>query len=501
MESKAKIRRLYFIKEYSINQIMRECHVSRNTVRTIIRSDDISSNYQRKNQFKPKLGKFKNLLDDWLESDHKLARKQRRNAMRYYTQLSEEQGYDGAYDSVQRYVKDWRQTHKEKLDAFIPLVFAPGEAYQFDWSDEIVQLGGIDYRLKVAQFKLCYSRKFIVIAYFRETQDMLFDAHNRAFVFFGGQTLRGIYDNMKTAVDSVFLGKERNFNRRFLSLMDHYLIEPTACNPAAGWEKGRIERQVDNIRNWLFLPKLKFNNIDELNQHLEQKCIELAEQRKHTEIKDKTIQEMYEVEKSHLKILTNPYDGYGETACKVSSTSLVTFDRNRYSVECAYANKAVSVKSYANRIEIVCNAQVIGSHHRYFGRDKTAFDPFHYLPLLERKPGALRNGAPFERWDLPVSIREVKEILLKRKGGDKECAEVLCAMSEHGVDAVQVACELALEDKVVTRDYILNALNRLRPSAKPQTIKTPDTLKLKVEPLANCQQYNQLLVGTSNVIH
>lgn len=480
---------------------MRECHVSRNTVRNIIRAEDIASGYNRTTQPKPKLGKFKTLLDDWLESDHKLARKQRRNAMRYYKQLLEDHHYEGAYDSVQRYVKDWRQVHKEKLDAFIPLVFSPGEAYQFDWSEEVVQLGGVEYRLKVAQFKLCYSRKFIVIAYFRETQEMLFDAHNRAFIFFGGQTLRGIYDNMKTAVDVVFMGKERNFNRKFLSLMNHYLIEPTACNPAAGWEKGRIERQVDNVRNWIFLPKLKFNNIHQLNQHLQDKCTEIAEQRKHPDEKDKTIQQMYEIEALNLNKLIHPYEGYAETACKASSTSLVTFDRNRYSVECAYANKAVSVKSYPDKIEIVCNAQIIGSHPRHYGRDKTLFNPFHYLPLLERKPGALRNGAPFDGWKLPTAILAVKDILMKRKGGDKECAEVFCAMSGHGIDAVQVACELALEDKVVTRDYILNALNRLRPSTKPETIITPATLKLKVEPIANCNQYNQLLRGGYNVIH
>ena len=501
MESKAKIRRLYFVKKYSINQIIRECNISKNTVRKIIRSEHIGDVYERKNQYEPKLGEFRELLDSWLESDHKLPRKQRRNAMRYYSQLSSDYGYKGAYDSVQRYVKIYRQQNKEKLNAFIPLIFAPGEALQFDWSDEIVQLGGIDCRLKIAQFKLCYSRKFIVIAYFRETQEMLFDAHNRAFNFFGGQTLRAIYDNMKTAVDTVFIGKERDFNRKFLLLMDHYLLEPTACSPAAGWEKGRVERQVDYLRNWIFLPKLKFDNINELNKYLEEKCISLSQEKKHPDFRDKTIQEMFAVEVLHLRKLIKPYIGYGEIACKVSSTSLVTFDRNCYSVECSYANKMVIVQSYPEKIEIVCNGQSIGSHIRHYEQNKTTFDAFHYLPLLERKPGALRNGAPFAEWELPVAISKVKAILMKRKGGDKECAEILCSMRVYGIDAVEVACELAVDDQVITRDYILNALNRLRVSASPEAIETPDTLKLNIEPTANCDKYNELLTRISNVIH
>ncbi len=82
------------------------------------------------------------------------------------------------------------------------------------------------------------------LAYPRETQEMLFDAHARAFAFFGGVPTRGIYDNMKTAMTSVFTGKERVFNRRFLVMASHYMVEPTACSPAAGWEKGQVENQV-----------------------------------------------------------------------------------------------------------------------------------------------------------------------------------------------------------------------------------------------------------------
>src|SRR3546814_6053744 len=120
-------------------------------------------------------------------------------------------------------------------------------------------------RVKVAHMRLCDSRAPYVRASPREGQEMLFDAHARAFAFFGGVPRRGIYDNMKTAVTAVFTGKERVFNRRFLIMTDHYMVEPTACSPAAGWEKGQVEQQVHTIRGRFFQPRLRFASLAELN--------------------------------------------------------------------------------------------------------------------------------------------------------------------------------------------------------------------------------------------
>ena len=123
--------------------------------------------------------------------------------------------------------------------AYVPLSFAPGEAFQFDWSHEIVVLSGVTTIVKVAHVRLCHSRMLFVRAYPRETQEMVFDAHDRAFAFFRGACQRGIYDNMKTAVEAVFVGKDRLYNRRFLQMCSHYLVDPVACTPASGWEKGK----------------------------------------------------------------------------------------------------------------------------------------------------------------------------------------------------------------------------------------------------------------------
>ena len=499
METETKIRRMYFVTKLTIKDISRQLKLSRNTIRRAIRAKCAGETYQRQSSSEPKMGPFKSILEKWLSEDHKLPRKERRNATGYFSELKS-QGYQGAYDSVQRIVKHWRLTHKESLAAFIPLSFSPGEAYQFDWSTETIELDGIVKKLKVAQFRLCYSRKFFLVAYSNEKQEMLFDAHNRAFVFFDGLCTRGIYDNMKTAVVTASMKKEPVFNKRFLLMMDHYLIEPTACNPSSGWEKGQVENQVDNIRGWVFKPRLKFKNLIELNVYLHNKCQELAKKHAHPEMKQKKIEEVFTEEKSHLRQLPDLFDCYSERSALVSSTCLVTFDKNRYSVDCYYANKTVSVRVYATSIQVFFDNKNIASHTREFSSNKTISSPWHYLSLLDRKPGALRNGLPFKDWELPAPILDVKNILMKRKGGDRECVDILLGMREHGIEAVTVACELALTDKVISRDYIVNALNRLKLNSNPESIETPDGLKLKQEPTSNCSHYNSLLQESQDAI-
>jgi len=143
--------------------------------------------------------------------------------------------------------------------------------------------------IKVAHVRLCHSRMPFVRAYPRESQEMVFDAHARAFEFFRGACTRGIYDNMKTAVEAVFIGKDRQFNRRFLQMCGHYLVEPTACTPASGWEKGQVENQIGNLRERLFTPRLRVTSYEELNAWLLDRCVAYAKANRHPEVTDRTI--------------------------------------------------------------------------------------------------------------------------------------------------------------------------------------------------------------------
>src|SRR5712671_7128258 len=239
VETIGRIRREHRIKSKSIKEIARDLKVSRNTVRKVLRSGATSFEYMRVVQPRPKLGAWHGDLDRMLSDNETRAARERLTLIRVFEELRG-LGYQGSYDAVRRYAKRWRVEHgAATAEAYVPLSFAPGEAYQFDWSHEVVLINGTTVTVKLAHVRLCHSRMLFVRAYPRETQEMVFDAHSRAFAFFKGTCTRGIYDNMKTAVETVFIGKDRQYNRRFLRMCGHYLIEPTACTPAAGWEKGQ----------------------------------------------------------------------------------------------------------------------------------------------------------------------------------------------------------------------------------------------------------------------
>jgi transposase len=275
MESFVKLRRRHLVKKESISHIARDLNLSRNTVKKYLKAEEEPA-YQRSQQPCPKLGAHRQQLETWLEQDSQRPKAQRRTARRLYEDLQRE-GYAGAYDSVQRYVKDWKsQASTAACDAYVPLSFPPGETAQFDWSHEQVELGGVVQTIKLAHFRLTHSRQLFLAAYPRETQEMVFDAHNRAFAFFGGVPERMVYDNPKTIVQAILTGMERQFNRRFLALANHYLFEPVACTPASGWEKGQVENQVGNVREWLFTPRPSFADFSALNAWLEDRCRELA---------------------------------------------------------------------------------------------------------------------------------------------------------------------------------------------------------------------------------
>jgi transposase len=251
VEAIARIRFEHFQNGEGIKRIARELGIARDTVRKVLRSGATEFTYRRTVQPQPKLGAWVSVLTEILEAEAKLPKRERRSTHRLFEELRG-RGYDGAHDSVHRFVKAWREGRsQEPMQAFIPLRFDPGEAYQFDWSHEAIEFAGVPLTVKVAQMRLAYSRMPFVCAYFRETQEMVFDAHDRAFAFYGGACRRGIYDNIRTAVETVFVGRARAYNRRFLQLCSHHLVEPVACTPAAGWEKGQVENQVGTMRDLL----------------------------------------------------------------------------------------------------------------------------------------------------------------------------------------------------------------------------------------------------------
>jgi transposase len=492
VETIAKIRRAYFVQGKSIKAICRELRVSRKVVRKVLRSGATEFSYERAVQPLPRIGPWKADLDRILSGNEAKPARERLTLIRVFEELRS-LGYEGGYDAVRRYARVWQHERSASTaDAYVPLTFAPGEAYQFDWSHEVVLINGTTVIVKVAHMRLCHSRMPFVRAYPRESQEMVFDAHDRAFAFFKGACTRGIYDNMKTAVETIFVGRERAYNRRFLQMCGHYLVDPVACTPASGWEKGQVENQVGNIRERFFAPRLRVKNYEELNTWLLDQCLAYAKAHRHPEFRERTVWEVFEEERPSLVPYAGRFDGFHAVPASVSKTCLVRFDNNKYSVAASAVGRPVEIRAYADRIELRQDGRLVGEHARSFGRDQAIFNPWHYVPVLARKPGALRNGAPFKDWVLPAAMERVRRKLAGVKDGDRQMVKILTTVLSDGLPAVEAACAEALRENVHSADIILNILARRREAAKPITIMTPEALRLRHEPVADCSRYDSL---------
>ena len=481
VETIGRIRREHFIHGKSIKEIARDLRLSRNTVRKVLRPDETSFSYERQVQPRPKLGRWKEQLDRLLAANVEAPARERLTLIRIFEELRA-LGYDGGYDAIRRYARSWAKTNASATaDAFVPLTFAPGEAYQFDWSHEIVVMDGVTTIVKVAHLRLCHSRMMFVRV-----------AHERAFAFFKGACGRGIYDNMKTAVETIFVGKDRQYNRRFLQMCSHHLVEPVACTPASGWEKGQVENQVGLVRERFFTPRLRFKSYDELNAWLMDKCIAWAKAHPHPEQPDRTIWEVFEEERPKLIPYRGRFDGFHALPASVSKTCLVRFDNNKYSVSASAVGRPVDIHAYAERVVIRQDGRIVAEHPRRYGRGATVYDPWHYVPVLARKPGALRNGAPFKDWVLPTALDRVRRKLAGSDDGDRQMVKILAAVLTDGLPAVEAACLQALSEGVHSADVVINILARQRDPGPAATILTPDALRLRHAPIADCARYDQL---------
>ena len=494
MESVMKVRRLILVEGRSIRSVSKSTGLSRNTLRKYLREDSPPSYQRTQPPTLHKLKDFEALLSQWYEHDLKRPKRERRTAQKLYEQLIPE-GYKGSYSPVARFIKKLKSAASSPQKAYIPLQFDAGDAMQFDWSMEVVVLGGVEQKIKVAHFRLSHSRKPFIKACPCETQEMLLDAFNCALDFYQGVPQRVLIDNPKTMVVRIGKGKERDFHPRFLAMLNHYVIEPVACTPASGWEKGQVESQVHYLRNQLFKPQLHFDDLTSLNQHLTLCCDALGK-KSHPQYKDLSVNEAFVQEQPSLRPLGRLFDGYVEKTVQVSSTCLVPYLSNHYSVPASYARQRVSLRTYAEQVVVVADDKVIATHQRSFNKHDYCFEPWHYVPLLKQKPGALRNGAPFTQWDLPKPLQTLKTAYLQRQGGDREFVDLLLLIPVHGIELVTLACEQALKEKLHHLAAIINVINRLK---EPNIEDIPDHLcfpQLQVLPEANCARYEQLMRGT-----
>ena len=417
-----RVRRAVMVDGMSMREAARTFGLHRDTVRKML-AYSVPPGYRRQiPPRRPKLEPFTGVIDRILEDDLARPRKQRHTAKRIFERLRDEYGFDGGYTTVKDYVREHRRQTREM---FVPLSHAPGHA-QCDFGEALVVIGGVERKAHCFVIDLPHSDGCFVKAYPAETTEAFLDGHVSAFSFLGGVPRSILYDNTKLAVAKILGDGRRQRTRAFTELQSHYLFEDRFGRPGKGNDKGKVEGLVGYARRNFLVPVPSFESFDALNAYLERRCLERtdAQLRGHTE----TIGQRMERDLDALLPLPPAaYDACEKQAGRVSSLSLVRYKTNDYSVPVAYGYRDVLVRGYVDEVVIGCGSEVIARHIRSYERDDFVYDPIHYLPLLERKSGALDQAAPLQGWALPEEFGTLRRLLESRMGrrGKREYVQVL----------------------------------------------------------------------------
>ena len=450
-----RIRRAVMVEWMSIREASRTFGLHRNTVSKML-AYSVPPGYRRQTPpRKPKLESFTGIIDRILDADHDVPKKQRHTAKRIFERLRDEYGFDGGYTIVKDYVREHlRQTR----EMFVPLSHPPGHA-QCDFGEALVVIGGVQRKAHCFVLDLPHSDGCYVKAYPAETTEGFLDGHVSAFAFLGGVPQSILYDNTRLAVARILGDGRRQRTRAFTGLQSHYLFDDRFGRPGKGNDKGKVEGLVGYARRNFLVPIPSFESFDALNAYLERCCLERvdAQLRGHTESIGQRMERDLEA------LLPLPAVHYGaceKQAGRVSSLSLVRYKTNEYSVPVAYGHRDVLVKGYVDEVVISCGAEVIARHPRSYERDDFVYDPIHYLPLLERKPGALEQAAPLRGWELPEEFGTLRRLLESRMGrrGKREYVQVLRLLETFSQQDVADAVKDALRLGALSFDAVKHLL-------------------------------------------
>ena len=499
VEEREQIRRAYYVDGKSVRQIARELGHSRRTVRQAIESAEPGEYTLRVPRPAPVLGPYKASLDRLLEENQHLPRKQRYTSHKMYLALCGE-GYTGSEPTVRRYVGQQRQDKKRTV--YLPLEFDPGTDAQVDWGEGDVILAGEQISVQLFLMRLCYSRRVFVMAFPAQKQETFFEGHVQAFHFFQGIPARISYDNLKTAVLRVLEGHTRQEQQAFITFRSHYLFESNFCTPGEGHEKGGVEHSVGFDRRNFLVPLPNVASYDELNAHLLACC--LADDQRQVTGQPTTIGEAWRMEQPQLR----PLPAKDFECCVTDSVSLnpysqVVFATNRYSVPTDQAYRALTLKAYPFRVEVLHGEEVIARHSRCYGRGQDVLDPLHYLPLLEQRPGAFHHAKPLRRWraDWPPVYEELlAHLTAKSQAGQgfREFVRILSLHRAHPAEQVEQAIRLALQSGCAHWEGVRLCLHQLQhptPSLPVLDLShQPQLDGIGTQPL-DLGRYDQLLSG------
>jgi transposase len=454
---------MYSVDLYS--RVRRACHVDgmnksaagrlfgidRKTVAKILKHS-VPPGYRRATPpLRPKLDPFIPVIDQILEDDKRVIKKQRHTAKRIFERLRDEHGFAGGITIVTDYV---REKQRRTREVFVPLSHTPGHA-QVDFGESLGVIGGVERKLHYFAMSLPHSDAFFMKAYPAETTEAFCDGHNAGFAFFGGVPLSMLYDNTVIAVAKILGDGKRVRTRTFSELQSHYLFEDRFGRPGKGNDKGNVEGVIGYGRRNFLVPAPRFDSFDDLNAWLEARCLKRQDDivRGHSDpIGERLMRDL-----DALMVLPQtPYDACEKVSTRATSISMVRYRNNDYSVPTAFAHHEVQVRGYVHEVVIGCGAEVIARHRRSYEKADMVFDPMHYLPLLEQKVGALDQAAPLQGWDLPEEFATLRRLLEARMGkpGKREYVQVLRLLETFEMGHVHGAIRQALDLGAIGYDAV-----------------------------------------------
>lgn len=441
VEVYAAVRRFVFIEGKSRREAARVFGLSRETVTKMCRFSLPPGYTRTRPARKPNLGSLLPVIDAILEADRSAPVKQRHTAKRIFERLRDEHGFGGGYTVVKDYVRIARARGRE---TFVPLSHPPGHA-QVDFGEAVGVIGGIRRKIHFFCLDLPQSDACFVKAYPAETTEAFLDGHVSAFAFFGGVPLSVLYDNLKIAVAKICGDGKRERTRAFTELVSHYLFRDRFGRPGKGNDKGKVEGLVKYARSNFMTPIPTVASFDDLNALLADRCRARQAERagRHTETIGERLAADIEVFRDLPAVPLEPCE---KRAARVSSTALVRYRGNDYSVPTRHGFQEVMVKGFVDQVVILCAGEEIARHQRSYGSGIFVFEPLHYLALIETKPNALDQAAPLQGWDLPEVFQHLRHLLEARMGnrGKREFIQVLRLMEAIPKEVVTFAATEAI---------------------------------------------------------
>jgi transposase len=464
------IRKKHFVEGWSIRKIAKSLEISRQSVRKALASSEIPKYRLTVPRPCPVMDPYKDLIIAWLEADKKAPPKQRHTAKRIYDRLVEEYGFTGGESTVRHFVRKLKEPNKE---VYIPLTADWGEQAQVDWGEAVVRIGGEERKVFLFCLRMRASRVPFVMAFPTEKLEAFLAGHKAAFEWLGGVPAHLVFDNPKTAVTKILAGPWRKEHEIFSSLKAHYLFDADFCNPGQAHEKGSAENLVGYMRRNALVPVRNHADFNALNAHL----LSWSEKER------RRLWDEWLEERTGLRPLpARPYHCSITKLAVVSKTSLITFDRNRYSVPSKWAGRTVQVVATWDRVKVVVGDEVVVEHQRRHNRGETVVELEHYLPVLAQKPRASMNALAVRR--LGGVWEKTRVMFSAQKDGYREFTRILMLNRDYPPEEVTTALEAALEmgkpSEAVVRQLILNARQEpVAPVAVPTalsslTLKVPD---------------------------